>query len=285
MRAVIQRVLSASVAVDGKVVGSVEGPGLLVLLGVTHDDGPAQVAWMARKIWDLRIMRDEQSASDLGAPVLVVSQFTLYGDARKGRRPTWAAAAPGQVSEPVYEAFCSSKTLATLPRVGEAAVVHIEMIVREDLIRLYGFATEAEKAWFQLLLTVQGVGARVALSILSTLAPRELSSAIALQDKSMIGRANGVVNIGGFTASLVAMAVIGWVLDLRQPGGMTAYDLGDFRAALATQYAFWALGIWQVLRYRRRALAHLRREHPGAIESMRAGRPFVHPGFSDSEGV
>jgi D-tyrosyl-tRNA(Tyr) deacylase len=106
MRAVIQRVLSASVAVDGKVVGSVEGPGLLVLLGVTHDDGPAQVAWMARKVWDLRIMRDEQSASDLGAPVLVVSQFTLYGDARKGRRPTWAAAAPGQVSEPVYEAFC-----------------------------------------------------------------------------------------------------------------------------------------------------------------------------------
>ncbi|HVX80558.1 MAG TPA: Holliday junction branch migration protein RuvA, partial [Devosiaceae bacterium] len=86
----------------------------------------------------------------------------------------------------VYEAFCSSKTLATLPRVGEAAVVHIEMIVREDLIRLYGFATEAEKAWFQLLLTVQGVGARVALSILSTLAPGELSSAIALQDKSMI---------------------------------------------------------------------------------------------------
>jgi D-tyrosyl-tRNA(Tyr) deacylase len=106
MRAVIQRVLEASVAVDGKVVGSVERPGLLVLLGVTHDDGPTQVAWMARKVWELRIMRDEQSASDLGAPILVVSQFTLYGDARKGRRPTWIAAAPGQVSEPVYEAFC-----------------------------------------------------------------------------------------------------------------------------------------------------------------------------------
>ena len=100
-----------------------------------------------------------------------------------------------------------------------------------------------------------------------------------------VGRANGVVNIGGFTASLVAMAAIGWVLDLRQPGGMTAYDLGDFRVALSTQYAFWALGTWQVLRYRRRALVHLRREHPGAIESMRAGRPFVHPGFSDQEGV
>ena len=92
----------------------------------------------------------------------------------------------------VYEVFCSSKTLGTLPRVGEATVIFIDMIVREDLIRLYGFATEAEKAWFRLLLTVQGVGAKVALSILSTLAPGELASAIALQDKAMIGRANGV---------------------------------------------------------------------------------------------
>jgi len=92
----------------------------------------------------------------------------------------------------VYEAFCSSKTLASLPRVGEATVVFIEMIVREDMIRLYGFASEAERAWFRLLMTVQGVGARVALSILSALAPGELSSAIALQDKAMVGRANGV---------------------------------------------------------------------------------------------
>lgn len=92
----------------------------------------------------------------------------------------------------VYAAFCSSKTLATLPRVGEAAVVFIEMIVREDMIRLYGFATEAEKGWFNLLMTVQGVGARVALSILSTLAPGELASAVALGDKAMVGRANGV---------------------------------------------------------------------------------------------
>ena len=106
MRTVVQRVLTASVTVDGKIVGEIEGPGLVVLLGVTHDDGPRQVAWMARKIWSLRILRDEQSASDVGAPVLVVSQFTLYGDARKGRRPTWNAAAPGEVSEPVYEAFC-----------------------------------------------------------------------------------------------------------------------------------------------------------------------------------
>ena len=91
-----------------------------------------------------------------------------------------------------YEAFCSSRTLQALPRVGEATVVFIETVVREDLIRLYGFATEAEKAWFNLLMTVQGVGARVALSILSALSPSELSSAVALQDKAMIGRANGV---------------------------------------------------------------------------------------------
>ena len=110
MRAVVQRVAEAAVRVDGEVVGSIDEPGLLVLLGVTHDDGPKQVAWMARKLWELRIMRDEKSASDLGAPVLVVSQFTLYGDARKGRRPTWIAAAPGGVSEPVYEAFCTELT-------------------------------------------------------------------------------------------------------------------------------------------------------------------------------
>jgi D-aminoacyl-tRNA deacylase len=107
MRAVVQRVLSASVAVGGDTVGAIDGPGVLVLLGVTHDDGPAEVAWTARKVWELRIMRGERSASDLGAPILVVSQFTLYGDARKGRRPTWNAAAPGSVSEPTYEAFCA----------------------------------------------------------------------------------------------------------------------------------------------------------------------------------
>jgi D-aminoacyl-tRNA deacylase len=106
VRAVVQRVLEASVSVDGMIVGAIEGPGLLVLLGVTHDDGPAQVTWTARKIWDLRILREERSASDIGAPVLVVSQFTLYGDARKGRRPTWNAAAPGSVSEPLYEQVC-----------------------------------------------------------------------------------------------------------------------------------------------------------------------------------
>lgn len=92
--------------VDNNVVGAIDGPGLLVLLGVTHDDGTAQVERLASKVWQLRIMRDELSASDLGAPILVISQFTLYGDARKGRRPTWNAAAPGVASEPLYEAFC-----------------------------------------------------------------------------------------------------------------------------------------------------------------------------------
>jgi D-tyrosyl-tRNA(Tyr) deacylase len=104
---VIQRVLSASVTVDGEVVGAIDGPGLLVYLGVTHPDGPDQIAWTARKIWELRLLREERSLSDVGAPVLVVSQFTLYGDARKGRRPTWQAAAPAPVSEPAYDAVCA----------------------------------------------------------------------------------------------------------------------------------------------------------------------------------
>lgn len=114
MKAVIQRVSRASVLVDGKVVGSIGASetgaagdeGLVVLLGVTHGDGRDQIAWLARKVRDVRILRGERSAADAQAPILVVSQFTLFGDARKGRRPTWAAAAPGSVSEPVYEAFC-----------------------------------------------------------------------------------------------------------------------------------------------------------------------------------
>ena len=101
MRAVLQRVSRAAVTVDGEVVGELTRPGLLALVGVTHDDGPEQVATMARKIADLRILRDERSVLDEGAPVLVVSQFTLYADTRKGRRPSWNAAAPGPVAEPV----------------------------------------------------------------------------------------------------------------------------------------------------------------------------------------
>lgn len=103
----MQRADGARVVVDGAVVGGFEGEGLVVYLGITHGDGPAEIAWMARKIWDVRVLRSERSASDVGAPVLVVSQFTLYGDARKSRRPTWQAAAPGPVSEPVYDAVCA----------------------------------------------------------------------------------------------------------------------------------------------------------------------------------
>ncbi len=101
MRAVLQRVTSARVEVDGEVVGAIDRPGLLALVGVTHDDGPEQVERMARKIAELRILRDEQSLVDAGGPVLVVSQFTLYADTRKGRRPSWSAAAPGPVAEPL----------------------------------------------------------------------------------------------------------------------------------------------------------------------------------------
>jgi len=101
-------VTSAAVRVDGNVVGAIDRPGLVVLLGVTHADTPAVAAELARKVWNLRILRDEQSCSDVAAPLLVISQFTLYGETRKGRRPTWTAAAPGPVAEPLYEAFCAA---------------------------------------------------------------------------------------------------------------------------------------------------------------------------------
>jgi D-tyrosyl-tRNA(Tyr) deacylase len=104
MRAVVQRVSSASVVVDGQIVGAVDEPGLLVLVGVTHTDGRAEAARLAAKLWGLRILHGEKSCSDIGAPLLVISQFTLYGDARRGRRPTWQAAAPGPVAEPLVEA-------------------------------------------------------------------------------------------------------------------------------------------------------------------------------------
>jgi D-aminoacyl-tRNA deacylase len=103
MRAVVQRVNGASVVVKEETVGEITGEGLCVLVGVTHDDTAAKAAQLARKLWSVRILEGEQSCSDLGAPLLVISQFTLYGDARKGRRPTWNAAAPGPVAEPLVE--------------------------------------------------------------------------------------------------------------------------------------------------------------------------------------
>ncbi|MYX35069.1 MULTISPECIES: D-aminoacyl-tRNA deacylase [Streptomycetaceae] len=103
MRAVAQRVSEASVVVDGETVGEIAGPGLCVLVGVTHDDTEEKAAQLARKLWGLRILPGEKSCSDIAAPLLVISQFTLYGDARKGRRPTWNAAAPGPVAEPLVD--------------------------------------------------------------------------------------------------------------------------------------------------------------------------------------
>ena len=108
MRAVLQRVTRAAVRVDGEVVGEVTRPGLVALVGVTHDDGAEQVERLARKIAELRILRGEASVADADAPVLVVSQFTLYADVRKGRRPTWNAAAPGPVAEPLVDAVVSA---------------------------------------------------------------------------------------------------------------------------------------------------------------------------------
>jgi D-tyrosyl-tRNA(Tyr) deacylase len=104
VRAVLQRVSRAAVLVAGETVGEIDRSGLVALIGVTHGDGPDQVAAMARKISELRILRDERSVLDAGAPVLVVSQFTLYADTRKGRRPSWNGAAPGEVAEPVVDA-------------------------------------------------------------------------------------------------------------------------------------------------------------------------------------
>jgi D-aminoacyl-tRNA deacylase len=101
MRAVVQRVSRASVEVDNQVVGAIDEPGLLVLVGITHDDTPELAAKLAAKLWGLRILDGEKSCSDTGSPLLVISQFTLYADLAKGRRPSWSAAAPGPVAEPL----------------------------------------------------------------------------------------------------------------------------------------------------------------------------------------
>jgi D-tyrosyl-tRNA(Tyr) deacylase len=108
VRAVVQRASQASVEVNGTTVGRLPGPGLVVLVGVTHSDGVLTAAALARKVYHLRILRDEKSAADIGAPLLVISQFTLYADTRKGRRPTWQAAAPGPVAEPLVTAFADA---------------------------------------------------------------------------------------------------------------------------------------------------------------------------------
>jgi D-aminoacyl-tRNA deacylase len=108
VRAVVARVLSASVTVEGAVVGALTEPGLLVLLGITTGDTTAQADTMARKLHELRILRDEHSCATANAPLLVVSQFTLYGDTRKGRRPSWTQAARPEVAEPLVNAVVAS---------------------------------------------------------------------------------------------------------------------------------------------------------------------------------
>jgi D-aminoacyl-tRNA deacylase len=110
MRVLVQRVSSAAVRVDGDVVGAIQpnGQGLLALVGVTHNDDPGKAQRLAEKLWQLRILDDERSAADVDAPILVVSQFTLYANTAKGRRPTWNAAAPGPVAEPLVIAFADA---------------------------------------------------------------------------------------------------------------------------------------------------------------------------------
>ncbi len=110
----------ASVTVEGRVVGAIAEPGLLVLIGVTHDDTSARAERLAAKLWGLRILAGERSCSDEGAPLLVISQFTLYGDTRKGRRPSWTAAAPGPVAEPLVEAVVTAlRSLGARVETGE----------------------------------------------------------------------------------------------------------------------------------------------------------------------
>jgi D-aminoacyl-tRNA deacylase len=108
VRAVVQRASAASVEVAGSIVGSLARPGLVVLVGVTHPDTPAAAATLARKIYHLRILHGERSCAETGAPLLVISQFTLYAETTKGRRPTWQAAAPGPVAEPLVSAFADA---------------------------------------------------------------------------------------------------------------------------------------------------------------------------------
>lgn len=108
MRVLLQRASTARVLVDGRVTGELARPGLVALVGITHDDSPKIAQRMAAKTWSLRIFDGELAAADLGAPVLVVSQFTLYANTRKGRRPSWNLAAPGPISEPLVDAYAAS---------------------------------------------------------------------------------------------------------------------------------------------------------------------------------
>jgi D-tyrosyl-tRNA(Tyr) deacylase len=132
MRVLVQRVSSATVSVDGRIVGSIrpEGQGLLALVGVTHGDDKDKARRLAEKLWNLRILADDRSAADVSAPILVVSQFTLYADTAKGRRPSWNAAAPRAVAEPLVASFAAA--LRGLGASVESGVfgahMHVELI-------------------------------------------------------------------------------------------------------------------------------------------------------------
>lgn len=137
MRAVVQRVASASVTVEGRTVGAIDGPGLLVLLGVTHGDTEASAQRLAERIWQLRILSEERSCAELGAPLLVVSQFTLYADTRKGRRPGWSAAAPRPVSEPLVAAFVEAlRALGAPVETGEFGAMMQVALVNDGPVTL-----------------------------------------------------------------------------------------------------------------------------------------------------
>jgi len=134
MRVLVQRVTSASVTVDGEVVGEIRPrtQGLVALVGVTHDDDLATATRMAEKLWQLRILDDERGAADIGAPILVVSQFTLYANTAKGRRPSWNAAAPGPVAEPLVDAFADAlRTLGAEVHTG-AFGAHMQVALVND---------------------------------------------------------------------------------------------------------------------------------------------------------
>ncbi len=136
VRVLLQRVTSARVSVDGEVIGRIDPAahgvphGLVALVGVTHDDTEATAAALADKLWRLRVLDGERSAADLDAPILVVSQFTLYADTKKGRRPSWSAAAPGPIAEPLVDHFADAlRTLGATVATGRfGAHMHIELV-------------------------------------------------------------------------------------------------------------------------------------------------------------
>jgi D-tyrosyl-tRNA(Tyr) deacylase len=132
MRAVVQRVSEARVSVDGSVVGEIDRPGLVVLVGVTAADDAGTSAKLADKIWRLRILDDERCAADVGAPLLVVSQFTLYADTSRGRRPSWNAAAPAPVAEPLVQAVIDALRSAGAEVASGVFGAHMQLQLTND---------------------------------------------------------------------------------------------------------------------------------------------------------